>query len=44
MTFIEFLTCMLVITWELEQHIFASELLVHDGERLQLGTQTNLNC
>jgi len=36
MTFIEFLTRSLVITWKLEHHIFASELLVYSGECVQL--------
>lgn len=40
MTFIE-ISDNLVVTWELEQHIFASEFLVHGGECVQLKRKKN---
>lgn len=36
MTLIKLLTRISVITWELEHHILACELLVHSGECVQL--------
>lgn len=36
MTLIKLLTRISVITWELEHHVLACELLVHSGECVQL--------
>ena len=36
MTLIKLLTRTSVITWELEHHVLACELLVHSGECVQL--------